>query len=141
MKKKMTFIQSLKEMEVDFNVPSANGDTENPGEMNQSEPDDKRVEVSSVVTMDSDFFTHLLQSASEMEEDELATVAAEMIEKAKTKKVLTTDDFGGDDDYDDDIEDTMDDGMDDEALDQTQTPGQVDQNEMRPEEECEMSGY
>ena len=122
-------------MDVDFNVPSANGSTENPGEMNQSEPDDKRVEVSSVITMDSEFFTHLLQSASEMEEDELATVAAEMVEKAKTKKVLTMDDFGGDDD--EGIEDTMDDEMSDETL----TPGQVDQAEMRPEEECELSGY
>ena len=137
MNKKMTFLQSLKEMDIDFNVPSANGGTENPGEMNQSEPDDKHVEVSSVVTMDSEFFSHLLQSASEMEEDELATVAAEMIEKAKTKKVLTMDDF---DEGDDDIDDTMDDGMDDEMPDQTQTPGQVDQNEMRPEEECEMTG-
>ena len=150
MKKKMTFIQSLKEMDVEFNVPSANGGEDEyqgePGEMNQSELDDKQVEVSSVVTMDSDFFSHLLQSASEMDEDELATIAAEMIEKAKTKKVLTMDDFdeGGDDiedTMDDGIEDTMDDDMDDEMLDQTQTPGKVDPNEMRPEEECEMSGY
>ncbi len=141
----MTFIQSLKEMDVEFNVPSANGDEDEyqgePGEMNQSEPDNKQVEVSSVVTMDSDFFSHLLQSASEMDEDELATIAAEMIEKAKTKKVLTMNDFDEGDDDMDDIEDTMDDGMDDEMLDQTQTPGQIDKAIIDPEEECEMSGY
>jgi len=141
--KKKTFLQSLKEMDVEFNVPGANDDEAAGGEMTPDmtantdrESDDKQVEVSTVLTMDSDFFTHLLQSASEMEEDELATVAAELIEKSKTKKVLTMDDMNG---YDDD-------GMDDETVgdelpDETDPVGVVDNADMRPEEECETSGY
>lgn len=131
MKKFKTFLQSLKEMDVEFNVPSANGDEdEMSSDMDQGD-EDKQVEAPTVITMDSEFFTHLLQSASEMEEDELATVAAEMIEKSKTKKVLTMDDMNG---YDDD-------DMGDEPLDQTDAVGVSDDEGMYPEEECEMSGY
>lgn len=135
MKKKLTFLQSLKEMDVEFNVPSANGDEDDISDVMDPSAEDKEVEVSTIITMDSEFFTHLLQSASEMEEDELATVAAELIEKSKTKKVLTMDDMNG---YDDD-------GMDDETVgdempDQTDTVGMVDSADARPEER-EMSGY
>lgn len=135
MKKKLTFLQSLKEMDVEFNVPSANGDEDDISDVMDPSAEDKEVEVSTIITMDSEFFTHLLQSASEMEEDELATVAAELIEKSKTKKVLTMDDMNG---YDDD-------GMDDETVgdempDQTDPVGMVDSADARPEER-EMSGY
>lgn len=135
MKKKLTFLQSLKEMDVEFNVPSANGDEDDISDVMDPGAEDKEVEVSTIITMDSEFFTHLLQSASEMEEDELATVAAELIEKSKTKKVLTMDDMNG---YDDD-------GMDDETVgdempDQTDPVGMVDSADARPEER-EMSGY
>ena len=142
----MTFIQSLKEMEVDFNVSGANDDGDDIGGAitpdmtanTDQETDDKQVEVSTVLTMDSDFFTHLLQSASEMEEDELATVAAELIEKSKTKKVLTMDDMNGYDDEDDDYDDEP---VGDEMPDETDPVGVSDNAEMRPEEESEMSGY
>ena len=139
MKKKLTFLQSLKEMDVEFNVPNANDDQgETIANDMDSELADKEVEVSTIITMDSEFFTHLLQSASEMEEDELATVAAELIEKSKNKKVLTMDDMN---DYDDDGMD--DETVDDEMLDQTKTTGQIDQDQIdpNPEEECEISGY
>lgn len=136
MKKKLTFLQSLKEMDVEFNVPNANDDQgETIANDMDSELADKEVEVSTIITMDSEFFTHLLQSASEMEEDELATVAAELIEKSKTKKVLTMDDMN---DYDDDGMD--DETVDDEMLDQTDPAEMVDSADARPEER-EMSGY
>ncbi len=130
--KKKTFLQTLKEMDIEFNVPGSSGDDgKMPSDMDQ-EADDMQVEVSTVLTLDSEFFTHLLQTAGEMEEDELATIAAELIEKSKTKKVLTMDDMNGYDDDDDD---------DDELPDKTDPTGVSDTAEMRPEEEREISRY